>query len=208
MSRLPGFHQSDEIKRKIGTGMISYYSSGGTPGMSGKVWTEQQRKKFQETWNRRRSNGVARSEERNRKISESLRLARLDPSKYRSGGRILGYFFSTKNNDNIPYRSSYELAYLKQLESDPLVVSYEYEGLRIGYSRSDGKHTTIPDFLVHYIDGHTELVEVKSDWCIDREDVQAKIEAMKRYASEHEWTFKLVTEKELFEEGVEHALAS
>jgi len=192
MSRLPGFHQSDEIKRKIGTGMISYYSSGGTPGMSGKVWTEQQRKKFQETWNRRRSNGVARSEERNRKISESLRLARLDPSKYRSGGRILGYFFSTKNNDNIPYRSSYELAYLKQLESDPLVTRYEYEPVRIAYQFEGRNRTTIPDFLVHYTDDRSEFHEVKPEWVLNDLQTICKLEAMHQYATKHGMIFKVV----------------
>ena len=124
----------------------------------------------------------------------AISSAHQNPSKYKNVGRIRGYFFSTKRNDNIPYRSSYELEYLKQLESDPLVVSYKYEVVRVSLPTD---RITIPDFLVHYSDGHTELVEVKADWCLDRPDVQDKLEAMKKYAEEHNWTFRLVTEKDL-----------
>ena len=129
-----------------------------------------------------------------RSLGRKLREAHSDPSKYRTSGRVRGYFFSCKNNRRIPYRSSYELAFIKQLESDPLVVSYDYEPVRIPYLFEGRQHTTRPDFLVHYTDGHTELVEVKAGWCIEYPQVKSKIEGMKKYASEHNWTFRLVTE--------------
>jgi len=138
--------------------------------------------------------GHVTSEETRRKIGEANRLARQDPTKYRNTGQIKGYFFSAKNNDNIPYRSSYELEYLKQLESDPLVVTYEYESLRIEYQFNGVSRTTIPDFLVHYTDGHTELVEVKANWCLNDESIRCKLEAVKRYASKSNLLFLLVTE--------------
>jgi len=177
-------------------------------GNTGKIVSKETRKKMSE-----KLLGHLVSEETRRKISEArkgktlpprteehkekLRLAWKDPTKHKTDGQIKGYYFSTKLNDNIPYRSSYELAYLKQLESDPLVVSYEYEILRISYQVAEKEHFTKPDFLVHYSDDHTELVEVKSDWCIDLPSIKAKLEAMKKYAEEHNWTFKLVTEKDL-----------
>ena len=137
------------------------------------------------------------TEEHKKKIGLANSIARRDPSKYVNYGNSVGYFFSTKLNDNIPYRSSYELAYLKQLESDPLVVGYQYEAVRIPYFFEEQEHTTIPDFLVHYTDGHTELVEVKANWCLNNLDVQARLEAMKKYAEDHDWTFRLVTKDAL-----------
>ena len=171
-------------------------------GNTGKIVSKETRKKMSE-----KLLGHLVSEETRRKISEArkgktlpprteehkekLRLAWKDPTKHKTDGQIKGYYFSTKLNDNIPYRSSYELAYLKQLESDPLVVRYEYEVLRLKYEWNGKDRITIPDFLVHYTDDHTELVEVKSDWCLDRPDVQAKLEAMKRYASGQQLDFQI-----------------
>ena len=174
-------------------------------GNTGKIVSKETRKKMSE-----KLLGHLVSEETRRKISEArkgktlpprteehkekLRLAWKDPTKHKTDGQIKGYYFSTKLNDNIPYRSSYELAYLKQLESDPLVVSYEYEPVRISYFFEGQKHTTIPDFLVHYTDGHTELVEVKANWCLNDESIRCKLEAVKRYASKSNLLFLLVTE--------------
>ena len=177
-------------------------------GNTGKIVSKETRKKMSE-----KLLGHLVSEETRRKISEArkgktlpprteehkekLRLAWKDPTKHKTDGQIKGYYFSTKLNDNIPYRSSYELAYLKQLESDPLVVGYQYEAVRIPYFFEEQEHTTIPDFLVHYTDGHTELVEVKANWCLNNLDVQARLEAMKKYAEDHDWTFRLVTKDAL-----------
>jgi len=188
---------SEETKKKIGRSFLGKklsqvhrmnIGSGNTIFWLDEAKREDQSKKMIDHW----KDPVSRSLH-----CKGILRSYQDPVKHRLGGKIKGYFFSTKLNDNIPYRSSYELAYLKQLESDPLVSSYEYEPVRISYFFEGQKHTTIPDFLVHYTDGHTELVEVKANWCLNNLDVQARLEAMKKYAEDHDWTFRLVTKDAL-----------
>jgi len=200
---------SEETKKAYKETWAAKMFLGYTSPLRGKSITEEHRKNISSrrklqvlTEERNRKIGLAFTGDKNpakrpevrKKLKESSLIAHQDPTKYRNTGQIKGYYFSTKNNDNIPYRSSYELEYLKQLESDPLVATYEYESLWISVDLS---RYTKPDFLVHYTDGHTELVEVKADWCLDRPDVQSKIEAMKKYAEKHNWIFRLVTEKDL-----------
>ena len=142
------------------------------------------------------------SEETRKKLSSScktsLLIAHADPTKYVNHPQVKGKFFSTKNGKDVPYRSTFgELTYIKWLERNPEVSSYEYEPVRISYFFEGQKHITIPDFLVHYTDGHTELVEVKMEWKVQNIQEQLKIEAVKRYAMEHNWIFRLVLGKDL-----------
>ena len=44
---------------------------------------------------------------------------------------ITGEFQSNKCNSYVPYRSSYELAYLEQLEKDENVINFQYEPISL-----------------------------------------------------------------------------
>lgn len=116
---------------------------------------------------------------------------------FSKGGNIQGIFHSVKNSKDVSYRSSYELKFMQQLESDFDVASYQYEEVYIPYEINGEERFTIPDFLVTFVDGHQELVEVKSEWCLEDKKVQLKLAAMRNYAREQSWKFNLVTEKEL-----------
>ena len=76
-------------------------------------------------------------------------------------GKIKGRIFSSKNNIEIHYRSSYEFRFMKCLEADTEVISWQYEKLSIKYG--DGKRY-VPDFLVFYKDNTKSLIEIKCDY--------------------------------------------
>ena len=123
---------------------------------------------------------------------------------------IQGNFFSKKNNDNFPYKSSYELAYLHQLESNEEVFSYIYEPFELYYIDSNSKQRIYrPDFMVLLKDGSIKITEVKPQVMLKDYDVQSKARACKQYIKERysdiDIEYKFITEKELFNNDKEYA---
>jgi len=108
-----------------------------------------------------------------------------------------GYFFSKKNNKKLWYRSSYELIAYELLEQLSKVKSYEVEPFSIQYEWKNSIHRTIPDILVTYIDNSKELIEVKPRFKFDIKKEQIKLNAMKEYAENQDWSFSIWSEKEL-----------
>ena len=96
------------------------------------------------------------------------------------------------NKDEIRVRSSYEAKTISILESDPNVKSYTYEPIYKVAGR-----TILPDFVVHYQDGSTTLVEVKPQWALNREDVIARLALSQKVADDNGWSYQTWTEKEL-----------
>lgn len=122
---------------------------------------------------------------------------------------IQGNFFSKKNNDNFPYKSSYELAYLHQLESNEEVFSYIYEPFELYYIDSNSKQRIYrPDFMVLLKDGSIKITEVKPQVMLKDYDVQSKARACKQYIKERysdiDIEYKFITEKELFNNDKEY----
>lgn len=96
------------------------------------------------------------------------------------------------NKEEVRVRSSYEAKTISILESDPNVKSYIYEPIYKVAGR-----TILPDFVVHYQDGSTTLVEVKPQWALNREDVIARLALSKKVAGDNGWSYQTWTEKEL-----------
>lgn len=96
------------------------------------------------------------------------------------------------NKDEVRVRSSYEAKTISILESDPNVKSYTYEPIYKVAGR-----TILPDFVVHYQDGSTTLVEVKPQWALNREDVIARLALSQKVANDNGWAYQTWTEKEL-----------
>ena len=101
--------------------------------------------------------------------------------KYKHG------WHTTWNNKQIYYRSSYEFEYAKQL--DILQLDYTVENLRILYWDSQllRQRTAIPDF---YIPQTNTIIEVKSNYTYDRQNMVDKVKAYKK----HGYNFKLILE--------------
>lgn len=83
---------------------------------------------------------------------------------------------TTWTGDSVFLRSSYETDYANWLDENQ--VSYSVEGLRIEYynSQKEKMMLAIPDF---YISSTNEVIEIKSDYTLDIQEMLDKFEAYK-----------------------------
>lgn len=82
----------------------------------------------------------------------------------------------TWNNKEVYLRSSYELDYAKELDEQK--IDYEVESLRIKYfdTQRNEYRCAIPDF---YIPETNTIVEIKSNWTLDIQNMKDKFKAYK-----------------------------
>lgn len=123
---------------------------------------------------------------------------------------IQGSYYSLKNECSFIYRSSYELAYLYQLEKNPDVVKYIYEPLELYYIDNYKKQRTYkPDFMILYGDGKMEITEVKPTAMLGDFNVRAKAKAAELYIKDNfkdsDVSYRFITEKDLFTSDKEYA---
>lgn len=92
---------------------------------------------------------------------------------------------TTWNNKKVFLRSSYEFDYAQELDRQH--IDYDVEGLRIKYfnTRLNSYHCAIPDF---YIPALNMIVEIKSDWTLDIQEMRDKMKAYKDLG----YNFKLI----------------
>ncbi len=127
------------------------------------------------------------------------------------------------NPTQIVYRSQWELKVMMQLDHDPTIIEWGSEEIIIGYiSPADGRpHRYFPDFFFKkkFPNGkiETTIIEVKphaqtqmpkqTQTKMGRKFLKemttyavntAKFEAAQKYCDKRGWTFKILTEKELF----------
>lgn len=91
-----------------------------------------------------------------RKIGDSL-IRRMKTGTVRWS---TGTYTSTKTGRTIEFQSSWELRHLVDLDSDPSVVTFDYEPMSLSYFYQRRKRNYWPDFKVRYVDGRTEFHEV------------------------------------------------
>lgn len=116
---------------------------------------------------------------------------------------IQGNFYSKKNDETYPYKSSYELAFLHQLEVNVEVLNFLYEPFELYYNDVTGKQRIYrPDFMVLYRDSSIEITEIKPYAMLRDFDVQSKARSCKQYLLENykdvNISYKFITEKDLF----------
>lgn len=107
--------------------------------------------------------------------------------------RYHGRTIKTKKGGTIKTRSGWETAFVRHLEDDPNVVSFEYEPFKIPYTFRKSVKNYIPDFIVHYADGSSEIIEIKPKRRVSSPKNQAKIQAAKDLYED----FKVITEDNL-----------
>ena len=95
---------------------------------------------------------------------------------------------TTWTGDSVFLRSSYEIEYAEYLDENQ--ISYSVEGLRIEYYDTQQNKTriAIPDF---YLSSTNEIVEIKSDFTLDIQEMRDKFEAYKKLG----YKPKLILEK-------------
>lgn len=107
------------------------------------------------------------------------------------------HFTSSKTGQSFYLRSSYESRYVRMLEEDPTVATYEYEPLRIPYLFEGSTHNYVPDFLVTYTDGRKRLVEVKPELLTDTPKNAAKSVVAQSWCHANDVQYVLVSESDL-----------
>lgn len=103
-------------------------------------------------------------------------------NQYKSG------WHKTWNGKDVYLRSSFELDYANYLDENK--IDYEVEKLRIKYfdTKLNKERCAIPDF---YIPSDNMIVEIKSNWTLDVQNMKDKVKAYK----ENGYKFKLILNK-------------
>ena len=120
------------------------------------------------------------------------------------------------NSGKIFYRSSWELNFMNKCDTNPAIMQWASEAIKIPYYNMITKKQTIyiPDFLIQYVDAnnkvHIDLIEIKPlNQTIQerargvRNKVQLAINTCKwkaahKWCKKHGMGFKIITEADLF----------
>jgi hypothetical protein len=142
-------------------------------------------KKSGETFKARFAAGSYDFKIRDEKISESI------TNLYISGRNNFskGLYFSPKMNLSYNYRSSWEVEFMRYLDSFENVEQWFYEFDTISYFFEGKRKKYIPDFQVKLKDGRNFLVEVKPKALRKLAKNEAKREAAKSYCDENSMTY-------------------
>lgn len=105
-----------------------------------------------------------------------------------------GEFDSKKNGKLISYRSGLERDFYDVLEEDTDVTKFYGEPYKVAYFWQGKWHDYIPDLRVDYVDGSTEIWEIKPSNQTDYEQNRAKWAAAQQWAISHGWDFVVQTE--------------
>jgi hypothetical protein len=137
------------------------------------------------TFKQRSANGEYDFETRNKRLSESITRV------YQAGGPqwSQGTYTSTKTGRSCNFRSSWEETYMKILDDDLDVLTWDYESIVIPYLLDGKTHNYIPDFLLTLVDGSKVLVEVKPSGLRGNAANTAKREAALKMCAVNRWTY-------------------
>lgn len=105
-----------------------------------------------------------------------------------------GTFYSKKCNADFIYRSGMEEEFFNLLEEDVDVESWAAEPFKVPYFWQGEWHNYIPDIRINFIDGTTEVWEIKPANQTQYEQNKAKWSAMNDHALNVGWQFVVQTE--------------
>ena len=110
-----------------------------------------------------------------------------------------GKYFSNKNNCFIKHDSSYEIRAYELLEQEDSIASYKRCNFYIKYFYDGINRSTNPDLLLTFVDGHTEMVEVKPQrWVVNCDKTRKKINVAHQYCKKIGIRYSVWTESKLF----------
>lgn len=111
------------------------------------------------------------------------------------GRRGITEWVDTQKGGRILTRSRMERIAAARLDADLQVASFEYERpIRVG------ARVIFPDFIAHYVDGSTTLIEIKPTYVFRLDDAaktEARLETARQVAAQNGWAFTLWTENDL-----------
>ena len=118
------------------------------------------------------------------------------------GSYVSGMFWSSKNNREYIFRSTYEFAYFYILEQTDDVMSYIVEPFHLPYKHPfNGKiRKYYPDIMVLYRDGTMKLLEIKPASMVTDPVVARKASAARAHLLRNNIpaTFEFITEEDIF----------
>ena len=123
----------------------------------------------------------------------------------RKGHYLRGSYISLKSGLNCKFRSGWEERYMRYLDSCLDVANWFYESMFIEYvsnKRTGKKRKYYPDFIVEYVDGKKEVVEIKPLKRVKQLAVKKKIDSAIDWCNLNGHTFRILTEIELKEIGI------
>ena len=85
-------------------------------------------------------------------------------------------WYITWNGKEVYLRSSYELNYAKELDEQKIDYEVEYFHIKYWDSQKQKYRCAIPDF---YIPSTNTIVEIKSSWTLDKQNMKDKMKAYK-----------------------------
>lgn len=103
------------------------------------------------------------------------------------------------------YRSGWEQKYMVHLDENFEVAKWSYEKLVIEYvsnQKTKKVRKYYPDFQIEYKDGRKVVVEIKPSRKLGQATVVKKIRAAMLWCTEHDMTYKVLTEIELKDMGL------
>lgn len=106
-----------------------------------------------------------------------------------------GWHESTKMGKKFEHRSGMEKEVFLILDTLDEVQGYEVEPFKLDYIHQGEPRQYIPDIVVKFIDGHTELWEVKPSSQTHLEINQDKWHYARKVCAQRDWDFVVVTEK-------------
>jgi hypothetical protein len=106
-----------------------------------------------------------------------------------------GFIVSNKNGGKeLHYRSGYECEVYELLEHDDDVRAFHVEPFKVPYNFGGEWLEYIPDLRVDYMDGTTEIWEIKPANQTSLDKNKAKWLAMDHHATQMGWRFMVITE--------------
>ena len=122
---------------------------------------------------------------------------------YGKNNHVTGCYLSTKTNKEMHYRSSWELATMRWLDSNAVVQTYQYESIRIPYLTQESERQVqrhyVPDFLIEFTSGKKELWELKPEKLSQNEKTKAKVCAANEFCVNNNMSFKLLHKQDLLD---------
>lgn len=155
---------------------------------AGKIhWSEEAKANFSASM---RARGKKHSAETKAKMSEA-RLKHLQTAGFEFLGRASLRF------GEIPFRSTWEMAFLWYASMDPRIEHLRYESIFIPYMFDGVQRWYVPDFEIS-MGGETFLIEVKPLTFVRKDQqTKAKFRAALHFCRERSWTFTCISELEL-----------
>tara|TARA_Y100000034_G_scaffold137039_1_gene219433 strand:+ start:4818 stop:6239 length:1422 start_codon:yes stop_codon:yes gene_type:complete len=111
---------------------------------------------------------------------------------FKSGKK--GWYTSTKTDNRMFYRSSYELRAMIYFDECDDVIDYKHEPYSIPYGKNNEKNYLF-DFIVYFKNNITKIIEIKARYFlkIDKIIIREKAIAAKKYCDENNMKYEIWT---------------